>query len=87
MLVTDLELTPWCPVHVVPLQVRGWVTTGQPQLRYEEQKGVWFLDLNGMQCPKAVVQSDCITQWIADVHVTEISPENARARMETRPRQ
>ncbi len=75
MLVTDLELRPWCPVHVAPL-------VGEPRLCFDHQTG-WFLVLAGMSCPKTTMQSECIQKWISHILPTEISPAACRALSKT----
>lgn len=73
MLVGNLELTAWCPVHVVPLQ-------GAPRLNFDAGRGSWFLVLSSMTCRSATSQTECIGMWLAHVVPEEITPEQARAR-------
>lgn len=73
MLVTNLELTDWCPVHVVPLQ-------DTPRLNHDPGRGSWFLVLSSMHCPGTATQTDCIGKWIAHLVPEEITPDQARAR-------
>lgn len=73
MLAVNLELTAWCPVHVVPLK-------GEPRLCLEPDRGSFFLVLSSMSCPTAGSQTDCISKWLVHLVPDEITPEAARAR-------